>query len=107
MLSQVRDTQNGANNFFSSLSGTQVEMPSVESSMERARQSWALRDATKRAEERLEKEKEAATYPTFSTSYDVTRGWRDSTEDAARLDKYIAEELGASPEEAQQVYNDT
>lgn len=98
LSSQMQDTQS---NFDSSINlGFDYSDAAL---WDRAHQNWRINEATKRAKERLEKER----IPSVATSpYDVTKGWRESTEDSAKLDKYILEELGYSPEEAQNAYDE-
>ena len=79
-------------------------MPTFKDAFNRAfaRQN-AIRDAEQKAKEQVASEKPKYT---FVNPYDITRGWREATEDAAKQDKYTVQNLGDSEEEAQKAYND-
>ena len=63
-----------------------------------------LRIAQEQARQQVQNEKPKYV---FSNPYDITAGWRNATEDAAREDKYTALNLGATPEEAEKIYDTT
>ena len=63
-----------------------------------------LRIAQEQARQQVQNEKPKLV---FSNPYDITAGWRNATEDAAREDKYTALNLGATPEEAEKIYDTT
>ena len=64
----------------------------------------AIKEAEQKAKEQVASEKPKYT---FVNPYDITRGWREATEDAAKQDKYTVQNLGGSEEEAQKAYDDT
>lgn len=107
LLNGNREFSNQVNQFFTNLSGVQLPMGNFESSLNNARQTWRQNEAVKRAEERLAEEQENRPMPGILPTWNIAGSWYQTTEDTGKLDKYIAEELGYSPEEAQKVYWDT
>ena len=64
----------------------------------------AIEEAQRKAKEQVASEKPRYV---FVNPYDYTRGWRETTEDAAKQDKYTVQNLGGSDEEAQKAYDET
>lgn len=67
-------------------------------------QNKIVKEAEEKARKQVESEKPKYTYV---NPYDYLRGWRESTEDAARQNKYTVKNLGGSKEEAEAAYNAT